>query len=152
MNMEVILQSVITCPECAHQKEETMATDSCQYFYECENCETVLKPKAGDCCVFCSYGSVKCPPIQESSRCCWSSKTFVNSWPGIQAYLRIDDNNIHSKQSLITRLLANNSNFQMKKRASEEHKVFQVFNVWLLRNSKILYNSIVVCKVYIVGY
>lgn len=24
----------------------------------------MLRPKAGDCCVFCSYGSVKCPPIQ----------------------------------------------------------------------------------------
>ena len=29
-----------------------------------------LKPKAGDCCVFCSYGSVPCPPIQESRSCC----------------------------------------------------------------------------------
>jgi hypothetical protein len=24
-----------------------------------------LRPKPGDCCVFCSFGSVKCPPIQE---------------------------------------------------------------------------------------
>ncbi|MHA2389931.1 MAG: GDCCVxC domain-containing (seleno)protein, partial [Candidatus Hodarchaeales archaeon] len=22
-------------------------------------------PKQGDCCVFCSYGDVKCPPMQE---------------------------------------------------------------------------------------
>jgi GNAT superfamily N-acetyltransferase len=27
-------------------------------------CATVLRPKAGDCCVFCSYGSVECPPVQ----------------------------------------------------------------------------------------
>jgi hypothetical protein len=24
-----------------------------------------LRPKAGDCCVFCSYGTVPCPPVQE---------------------------------------------------------------------------------------
>jgi hypothetical protein len=33
-------------------------------------CSTLLKPKAGDCCVFCSYGSVACPPIQEQHDCC----------------------------------------------------------------------------------
>jgi hypothetical protein len=27
-------------------------------------CHTLLRPKAGDCCVFCSYGSAKCPPMQ----------------------------------------------------------------------------------------
>jgi hypothetical protein len=26
----------------------------------------LLKPKSGDCCVFCSYGDVPCPPIQEA--------------------------------------------------------------------------------------
>jgi hypothetical protein len=41
-----------------------MATDSCQYLYECTACHALLKPKQGDCCVFCSYGSVPCPPIQ----------------------------------------------------------------------------------------
>ena len=24
----------------------------------------------GDCCVFCSYGSVPCPPIQQNGKCC----------------------------------------------------------------------------------
>jgi len=60
----IIAQSTITCPECGHQKTETMPTDACQWFYECENCGVLLKPKPGDCCVFCSYGSVPCPPIQ----------------------------------------------------------------------------------------
>ncbi|WP_322853565.1 GDCCVxC domain-containing (seleno)protein [Roseibium algicola] len=41
-----------------------MPTDSCQWFYECKACHEVLKPKAGDCCVFCSYATVPCPPIQ----------------------------------------------------------------------------------------
>jgi len=74
------LQSTITCPECGHQAMETMSTDSCQYFYECGGCGTLLKPEAGDCCVFCSFGSVPCPPIQQerlgrhaSESCCGSS-------------------------------------------------------------------------------
>jgi hypothetical protein len=67
---EVQLQSTITCPECGHQKKETMPTDSCQFFYECENCKKVLKPQKGDCCVYCSYGTVDCPPIQLNQSCC----------------------------------------------------------------------------------
>ncbi len=62
--MEIILQSTITCPNCGYNKEETMPTDACMHFYVCENCKTVLKPNQGDCCVFCSFGSAKCPPKQ----------------------------------------------------------------------------------------
>ena len=66
----VELQSVITCPHCGHQRQETMPTDACVHFYECPNCHAMLRPKSGDCCVFCSYGSVKCPPIQSGGSCC----------------------------------------------------------------------------------
>ncbi|MDO9340900.1 MAG: GDCCVxC domain-containing (seleno)protein [Bacteroidales bacterium] len=69
MIKKIQLNSTITCPDCGFKKEETMPTDSCQFFYECTNCGKILKPKAGDCCVYCSYGSVKCPPIQESGKC-----------------------------------------------------------------------------------
>jgi len=65
-----ILQSILTCPQCGFAKAETMPTNACQFFYECENCKVNLRPLAGDCCVFCSYGSVKCPPIQEQKGCC----------------------------------------------------------------------------------
>lgn len=68
--MEIITQSVLTCPVCGHIKEEEMPSDSCQFFYQCENCSTVLKPMQGDCCVYCSYGSVKCPSIQLKASCC----------------------------------------------------------------------------------
>ncbi|WP_460844367.1 GDCCVxC domain-containing (seleno)protein [Noviherbaspirillum agri] len=70
---DVVLESVLTCPVCGHSRAQVMPTESCQWFYECEQCHTVLKPKPGDCCVFCSYGTVPCPPIQESgkgSSCC----------------------------------------------------------------------------------
>jgi hypothetical protein len=44
-NKSITLKSIITCPECGHQKEEIMPTDACRFFYECENCKNVLKPK-----------------------------------------------------------------------------------------------------------
>ena len=62
-----VLESTLTCPACGFAKEETMPKDACVHFYECEGCGTLLKPKAGTCCVFCSYGSVKCPPKQLGS-------------------------------------------------------------------------------------
>lgn len=68
----MILKSVITCPSCGTAKLETMPTDACQFFYECSGCATKLRPKPGDCCVFCSYGSMPCPPMQAehaTSRC-----------------------------------------------------------------------------------
>jgi len=44
-----------------------MPLDTCLFFYECGGCKRVLRPKRGDCCVFCSYGSMKCPPEQVKS-------------------------------------------------------------------------------------
>ena len=66
----VILQSTITCPKCGHRAEERMPINACLFFYDCSGCHTRLKPKPGDCCVFCSYGTVPCPPIQSNERCC----------------------------------------------------------------------------------
>ncbi|MDP3924847.1 MAG: GDCCVxC domain-containing (seleno)protein [Hydrogenophaga sp.] len=63
----VNLFSTLTCPRCGHHNNDTMPTDACQWFYECEQCHEVLRPQPGDCCVFCSYGSVPCPPIQAGS-------------------------------------------------------------------------------------
>ncbi len=62
--LAITRESVLTCPRCGLAKTETMQTDACQFYYECENCKALLRPKPGDCCVFCSYGSVKCPPGQ----------------------------------------------------------------------------------------
>lgn len=61
------LQSIITCPECGFKKEETISQNSCQQMYQCSNCDVLLKPKGKDCCVFCSYGSEKCLPMQDST-------------------------------------------------------------------------------------
>jgi len=58
------LRSTITCPRCGHAQQAEMPTDACQYFYRCPACAATVQPKPGDCCVFCSYGSVRCPPKQ----------------------------------------------------------------------------------------
>jgi len=62
----IVAVSQITCPHCGHREAEHMPTDSCQFFYECRGCGVLLRPREGDCCVFCSYGSVPCPPVQAS--------------------------------------------------------------------------------------
>ena len=64
----VVLESTLTCPSCGVEATETMPEDACQYFYECSACGTRLRPRAGDCCVFCSYGTVACPPQQADGR------------------------------------------------------------------------------------
>lgn len=68
MTPRITLTSTITCPACRFAKQETMPELACVRFYECTSCHTVLMPKAGECCVFCSYGSVRCPPKQQEER------------------------------------------------------------------------------------
>ena len=69
-----VTTSELTCPECGHVSAEVMPLDACIYFFECPGCRTMLRPKAGDCCVFCSYGTVPCPPVQSAQRCCAQSR------------------------------------------------------------------------------
>jgi hypothetical protein len=71
--VDVTLHSTITCPNCGAAALEEMPQDACVYFYECKSCHDLLKPAPGDCCVFCSFGSVKCPPVQLEKDCCGSS-------------------------------------------------------------------------------
>jgi hypothetical protein len=60
--------ATITCPICRTQAQETMPENACQHFYRCSGCGAMLKPKPGDCCVFCSYGDTPCPPKLAESR------------------------------------------------------------------------------------
>jgi len=50
----------------AHKKGRGIANGRCPFFYECDNCKTVLEPKEGDCCVYCSYGTCFLPSIQKT--------------------------------------------------------------------------------------
>ncbi len=68
-----VLASTLICPQCEYAIVESMPTDSCMFFHVCTGCGARLKPKPGDCCVFCSYGSVPCPPVQAARGCCSTS-------------------------------------------------------------------------------
>ncbi|MFO7799695.1 GDCCVxC domain-containing (seleno)protein [Rhodohalobacter sp.] len=65
-----VKKSTLICPNCEQKSLETMPENACQYFWMCSKCSKIIQPKKGDCCVFCSYGTVPCPPIQESKSCC----------------------------------------------------------------------------------
>jgi hypothetical protein len=62
------IESTLTCPHCGYRSVEQMPTDACRISHVCEGCGATLKPLPGDCCVFCSYGSVPCPPVQRATR------------------------------------------------------------------------------------
>ena len=73
--MQPILVSTLICPACGHAEPETMPTDYCLWVYACKACGAQLRPLPGDCCVFCSYGSIPCPPIQQAGTCGCESHT-----------------------------------------------------------------------------
>ena len=55
---------IITCPVCRKSVSEVMTHESLKRVYHCPQCLTWLAPKHGDHCIYDSYGSVKCPPLQ----------------------------------------------------------------------------------------
>jgi hypothetical protein len=59
-----ILHSVLTCPSCGFRQAERMPTNACLFFWECPRGGARVRPLDGDCCVFCSYGSLPCPSMQ----------------------------------------------------------------------------------------
>jgi hypothetical protein len=61
---DLIVTTSITCPDCGARALESMPLNACIHIYECRSCHVLLRPRPGDCCVFCSYGSVRCPPQQ----------------------------------------------------------------------------------------
>ena len=56
------MNSKFKCPYCDQEQIADMGFDSCLYFWKCKDCEKIIKPLEGDCCVFCSYGETKCLP------------------------------------------------------------------------------------------
>jgi hypothetical protein len=62
-----ILAGTITCPARGHRVEESMPRDACVYFWPCPHCGAVARPRPGDCCVYCSYGTAPCPPKRQGA-------------------------------------------------------------------------------------
>lgn len=61
---EPVLSEVgrLTCPGCGGVSVESVPDNACVHFFECPHCGDMLRPKPGDCCVFCSYSDRRCPP------------------------------------------------------------------------------------------
>ena len=67
---KIVVDTFLTCPQCGAREAAKMPTNACQWFYDCPACGALLRPKAGDCCVFCSYGENLCPPKKIEGGCC----------------------------------------------------------------------------------
>jgi len=62
------LTARLRCPVCRAETDEVMPVDACVQVHDCASCGTRLRPKPGDCCVFCSYADTPCPPKQADGR------------------------------------------------------------------------------------
>ena len=62
--MPINLTAAITCPECGRVTMEHMPIEANMHAYECNACHALLRPKNGECCVFCSFSDERCPPQQ----------------------------------------------------------------------------------------
>ncbi len=63
----IVTESTLTCPQCGFAETLQMPSDACLWFHQCNRCNALLRPRDNHCCVFCSYGSVPCPPVQAES-------------------------------------------------------------------------------------
>jgi hypothetical protein len=50
------LSEIITCKSPYPFASFSRTNNARQFFYACKGCGIRLRPLAGDCCVFCSYG------------------------------------------------------------------------------------------------
>jgi hypothetical protein len=64
----IVSDCVVTCPVCKTQVQEHMVSETLKLIYHCPVCLTWLSPKKGDHCIYDSYGSANCPPIQVKKR------------------------------------------------------------------------------------
>ena len=62
--------SGLTCPHCRHVERLAMPTDAYVFFHECAACHVRLRPKSGDCCVFCSFGVCRQESRTTDRDCC----------------------------------------------------------------------------------
>jgi len=59
-------QSTITCPYCKASEVLEVPQGSSQHLYRCRSCHNILKPKSGDCCIFCSFGDADCSSAEQN--------------------------------------------------------------------------------------
>jgi hypothetical protein len=61
----VKIETILSCPYCGKQQRVFMSLSGVKSSLYCFFCEQKIFSKDGVCCVFCSYGSAKCPVAQE---------------------------------------------------------------------------------------
>ena len=67
------LKSTIKCPKCGFEKEETMPTEACWYFYECQNCKDVFE----------HFQKITDKPLEICPKCQGKVKRLVSAGAGI---------------------------------------------------------------------
>ncbi|WP_304608924.1 MULTISPECIES: GDCCVxC domain-containing (seleno)protein [unclassified Polynucleobacter] len=58
--------TIITCPNCYGQETLEISQGYSQHLYRCPSCSIILKPRSGDCCIFCSFGSQDCSSAEQN--------------------------------------------------------------------------------------
>lgn len=61
---DVLNKNELTCPECGTKQKGEMLEAAYSYAYQCNGCSEIIEKKTDSCCVYCSYGEVKCPSEQ----------------------------------------------------------------------------------------
>ena len=61
---DVLNKNELTCPECGTKQKGEMLEAAYSYAYQCNGCSEIIEKKPDSCCVYCSYGEVRCPSEQ----------------------------------------------------------------------------------------
>jgi len=61
---DVLNKNELTCPECGTKQKGEMLEAAYSYAYQCNGCSEIIEKKSDSCCVYCSYGEVRCPSEQ----------------------------------------------------------------------------------------
>jgi hypothetical protein len=61
---DVLGKNALTCPDCGSKQNVEMLESGYSYAYQCDSCSEIIEKKHESCCVYCSYGEVKCPEEQ----------------------------------------------------------------------------------------
>jgi hypothetical protein len=64
----LIFGTTVKCPHCGVERTAIMPSMGRKMALSCPSCNKIIFKKEDSCCVFCSYGIIKCPVEQEKER------------------------------------------------------------------------------------